>query len=880
MMLATHRRLYKTCRETGLTQKVGPMKDEFPLLEAQQGIHELIAKHAPLHQTLDAIAEWITCLLPEAIVAFMRYDPGDSTLSLYPSARFSPGYSERLQRVAVAPGVASFGSAAHERRLVITQDIAADPRWVLFRSDALAEDLRACWSSPAITPDGELLGTFGTYYRTPKAPTAVDKKRLRQAAALVSLALVGDRDSRSHRELSEWHRSLFIDHPNGIYEFDLKGRFQRCNTAWERLTGLCEASQVGQHFDAFIDPACHALAVEKFEAACGGSAVAYEAQITHALGHTQQLEITHIPVTLDGAIVGIYGLCRDITEQKRQTDELRLLKRGVDASPSGIIMDDARDANMPIVFANPAFTAITGYSHDEIIGGNCRFLQGPQTDPAVVEEIRAAIREQRDTSVTLLNYRKDGTPFWNQLEISPVFDDSGICSHFIGIQQDITEHKAQEARLAFQATHDLLTGLPNRTAFTDRLEEAFQRCLLSAAPVAVMYLDLDGFKTINDGLGHPVGNQVLTIVARRLEALLGPDGVTARLVGDEFGVLQENYADRAQVIRIAESILETLALPIQVEEHLIHLSVSIGIACNCQPLALSHELIQHADLALEQAKRQGRNTWQWYRGQRAENSLHSVVMRHDLHTALSENQLEVHYQPLVDALSSHMLSVEALVRWRHPSRGLILPGAFIPLAESTGQIVPLGRWVLYQACREIAELRSNTGRRLPVAVNISSLQFCRVGFLDDVERALELSGLPPELLELEVTESVLLDGAGPVIELMETLQAMGVRVALDDFGTGFSSLSYLRDLPTHKLKIDRSFVQKAQHDRGAAAIVQGVITMAHYMDMTVVAEGIETRQEQSDMVRRHCDVLQGFLFSRPLPLADLVALPECLPAHE
>ncbi|MGJ7462311.1 sensor domain-containing phosphodiesterase [Halomonas sp. MA07-2] len=855
------------------------MNDQFTLLKAQQGIHELIAQRAPLLQTLDAIARWMGLLLPEANVAFMRYDARDCTLSLFPSQSFSKSYTDKLQRVPVASDVASFGTAAHDRCLVITQDIALDPRWSHFRDAALAEGFRACWSSPVLGPDGELLGTFGTYYLTTRVPSREDQQSLLQASALISLALVHDRDDRSHRELSEWYRSLFVNHPDGVYEFDLEGRFQRGNAALARITGYSEADLIGLHFNELIEPDYHELTEQGFDAARRGNAMTCETRGAHADGHAYDLEITNLLVTLDGEVVGVYGICRDVTERNRQTGALRLLSRGVDASPSGMLMVDALDPEMPIVFANPAFTTMTGYSRDEVIGRNCRFLQGPNTDSPAVDEIRAGIHEQRDVGVTLLNYCKDGTPFWNRLVISPVFDDSGICTHFIGIQQDITQQKTQEAHIAYQATHDQLTGLPNRTAFAGLLEEAFQSSYKNAELLAVMYLDLDGFKTINDALGHHIGNQVLVSVARRLESLLNAIGVVAHLVGDEFGILLANFGDRAQVIELADRILDSLAQPIEVNDQQIQLSVSIGIACNSLPLEQSHEFVQHADLALEQAKRQGRNTWQWYCGSRAESTRHSVIMRHELHKALCEDQFEVHYQPVVDALNGRMRSVEALVRWRHPTRGMISPGEFIPLAEQTGQIIPLGRWVLHQACRDIAELFANMGRELPVAVNISSLQFCRDGFLEEVQNALDLSGLPPELLELEVTESVLLDGAEPVIELMETLKTMGVRVALDDFGTGFSSLSYLRDLPTHKLKLDRSFVQKAPHDRHTAAIVQGVITMAHHMDMIVVGEGVETLEEQQDMVRRHCDLLQGYLFSRPLPLYDLIALPEYLPAY-
>ncbi|MDR5900111.1 EAL domain-containing protein [Halomonas vilamensis] len=856
------------------------MNNVSPLREGQQGVYPFAERYPLLPERLDVISQWIEQLLPDSIVAFMRYDAKDGTLSLLPNPRFSLNYHKVLQQVEVASDVVSFATAAHDRCLTITEDIASDPRWDFFRDAALAEGVRACWSCPVIAPDGELLGTFSTYYAFPDVPTVGSQQRLHQAATMVSLALSYDRDSQRHHELTEWYRSLFTYHPDGVYELDLEGCFQRGNPALERITGYPESHLIGQHFEKFVTHDEREMTLVYFNMAALGEVVTYETRGIHAEGYAFYLEVINFPVSLDGEIVGVYGICRDITQRNRQTDALRRLSRGIEASPNGVVMADASEPGLPIVYANSAFLTMTGYSRDEVIGVNCRFLQGPDTDPETVDEIRAGIREQRDVCVTLVNYRKDGTPFWNQLEISPVFDDDQVCSHYIGTQQDITEWKTQKAHIAYQATHDLLTGLYNLTSFTSLLKDAFQRSLKTSELLAVMYLDMDGFKTINDGLGHHVGNQVLTTIAQRLETLLSPDEILARLGGDEFGILLADYHSRDQVIQLAERIIETLSQPIEVEGQQIQLSVSIGIACNCYLSAQSHELVQQADLAVEQAKRQGRNTWQWFKGCQTAHSRHSVMMRHELNTALLEEQLELHYQPQVDATNGGIRSVEALVRWRHPTRGMISPGEFIPLAEHTGQIIPLGRWILYQACRDIAELYANTGRRLPVAVNISSLQFRRDGFFEEVEHALACSGLPPALLELEVTESVLLDGAEPVVELMEKLNMMGISVALDDFGTGFSSLSYLCDLPARKLKLDRSFVQKAQQDHRIAAIVEGVITMAHHMEMVVVAEGVETREEQQDMVRRQCDLLQGFLFSRPIPLGDLMTLPVQLPADD
>ena len=849
---------------------------EFPVLELQQNIHELIAQQHPLEQTLDAIANWAGSMMPGALVSIMRFDPESKSLCLMPSSRFSDRYIRAMQAIPVVENMGTCGSAAFTKQLVITDNIQKDVRWDGYQEIAEAEGLRACWSMPILSSSKELLGTFATYYSAPAIPTAGAQRNLARGAALVALAILRHRDAESHRTLSEWHQTLFDNHPDGVYTFDLDGRFQSCNGALERICGYTADSLHGLHFNLFIEPDYRLRTQAAFGKARNGETVTYETMGSHAAGHSYFLEVTNFPVTIQGEIVGVYGICRDITARKQQDAELHLLKRGIEANPNGMLMADVRSPDMPVVYVNPAFTEMTGYAPDDVIGRNCRFLQGENTAPEALEAIRYGLEHRSEVNVELINYRKDGTPFWNHLRISPVFDSDGTCTHFIGTQQDVTHIKEQEEQVTYQATHDLLTGLPNEASFHRAISRELsvddERGFLAA-----LYLDLDGFKPINDELGHLVGNQVLITIARRLTDLVGPEATVARLVGDEFGLLVPGYNRRREIVQLAERILVHLAQPIDVDGQMVHISASIGIADNCTPLDAPHELLQFADIARERAKRQGKNTWQWHSGQKAHRSRNSVNLRHDLHAALRENQFAIHYQPLVDAVTGRMRSVEALVRWHHPTRGMISPGEFIPLAEQTGQIIPLGLWILRQVCLEIADINAHRERALPVAINISSLQFVRHGFLDDVRRILEETRLPPQLLELEVTESVLLDGAKPVIDLMETLKTLGVRVALDDFGTGFSSLSYLRDLPTHKVKLDRSFVEKITTDHRVAAIVQGVITMAHHMDMMVVAEGIETREQQEDLARRHCDILQGYLFARPMPLGELKNLPDLLP---
>jgi diguanylate cyclase (GGDEF)-like protein/PAS domain S-box-containing protein len=846
-------------------------------LEAQQAILEQIAQHQPLPDTLNTITKWVGRMLPDALISIMRFDSESETLSLVPNNYFSTKYVSLLQDQPIGPNIGTCGSAAYRKQLVITEDINKDPNWEPFLEAANQENLRACWSIPIISGDSELLGTFATYYRTPTRPSEDDIYNIECAANLAALALLRHRDIRKHTTLSEWHRSLFENHPEAVFTFDLEGIFQSCNPAVERISGYHPDQLTGIHFNDVVAPEHQKVTQFYFDRACAGESYTYEASAIHAEGYRYYVEITNFPVIIEDEIVGVYGVCREITDQKKQNEELKLLKRSIESSPTGFLLADAQSPDLPVVYVNPAFTAMTGYQQDEIIGRNCRILQGPNTDPATIKKIRDGIKAHIDVNVVLLNYRKDGQPFWNQLRISPVFDGQGNCSHFTGSLQDITWQKEQEEKISYQTKHDLLTDLPNQGVFVEQLFELLEHASADQL-VVVLSLNLDGFKPINDDLGLKVGDEVLKTIAKRLNSVVPAEALIARLVGDEFGILWSTCDSKSQIMQLADRILESLSQPITVMDNNIQLSTSIGIATNKVSVDVPYELMQHADEALQQAKSQGRNTWQWYQDiSKTTAKLQSVTLRHDLHHALNEDRLELYYQPQVDAITGHITSVEALVRWNHPSRGFVSPIEFIPLAEQTGLIVPLGRWVLKQACKEIVRFNADREQPLPVAVNISSLQFRRDGFLEEVQQALAETGLQPQLLELEITESVLLDGSRQVIELLEDLKKMGVQVALDDFGTGYSSLSYLRDLPTHKVKLDRSFIKGIGNDHRIAAIVQGIITMAHHMDMCVVAEGIETTAQLKDLSRYQCDLLQGFYFARPMPLDALRSLPKTLP---
>ena len=576
----------------------------------------------------------------------------------------------------------------------------------------------------------------------------------------------------------------------------------------------------------------------------------------------------------DGRLLGRsirYALERASARERlgRSDNRAALLQRCLEASYNGVLIVDAQAADQPIIYANPAFERITGYREEEVLGRNCRFLQGGETRQPAIGEIRRSLAEQREVHVVLRNFRKDGSPFWNDLYIAPVPDERGVVTHYVGVQNDISERKRFESELAYNASHDVLTGLPNRSLLEDRLLQGCQIARRYSRELAVMLIDLDGFKPINDTLGHAVGDKVLVEVAQRMGAQIRPGDTLARLGGDEFVVLLPDLAHGEDVLLVAERLIRSISRPYRLNELELHVTASIGITLSDGEIEQPMKLIQQADLAMYQAKQHGRNNYQWYTEHLNQEVSERMTLRNELQKAIEGMSFELHYQPQIDARSGAVIGSEALLRWPHAERGLISPLRFIPVAEDTGQIIPISQWVLDTACRHNRQLLDRGLARGAISVNISAVHFLRSNFIETVRRALDSSGLPASLLELEITESVLLKNAERAIYLLHELKKIGVGLALDDFGTGYSSLSYLKDLPIDKVKIDRSFVQELISDPRDAAITQGIISMAHHLNLKVVAEGVESAEQADFLNRNQCDAFQGFLYARPMPFAEL-----------
>ncbi|MDB5863327.1 MAG: diguanylate cyclase [Betaproteobacteria bacterium] len=566
------------------------------------------------------------------------------------------------------------------------------------------------------------------------------------------------------------------------------------------------------------------------------------------------------------------GTHHDVTERRRAGEMLRLQELAIDAATNAILIVDAQAPDFPVVHVNRAFERITGYRPDEVIGRNCRFLQREDRDQPDLERLRVAIASGTEASVLLRNYRKDGTLFWNNIRISPLRNDDGVVTHFVGIQSDVTELKQYEAELEYRANYDSLTGLANKNLLNDRLDHAISFTDRSRRKFALLYLDLDRFKLINDSLGHASGDALLKTIALRLRACVRESDTVARLGGDEFAIVLHDGENVSWIASVAQKILTEVDQPVGIDGRDVFTSASIGVCIFPDDGDRRDALLKHADTAMYRAKHAGRNQVCFYTEDLNAGALERLQLEADLRRALALHEFELHYQPRMDLDTGRITSVEALIRWRRAGGELIPPMRFIPIAEETGIIVPIGEWVLRTACEQMREWRDAGHSSLRVAVNLSPRQFRQPDIAATIRSILADTGLESRHLELEITESVAMHDPQATRSVLEKLSALGVLHAIDDFGTGYSSLAYLKRFPIDFLKIDQSFVQGVPDDADDANIVRAIIALGRSLEVTLIAEGVET-EAQSDFLHAHgCHEIQGYLFCRPKAAADLAPL--------
>jgi diguanylate cyclase (GGDEF)-like protein/PAS domain S-box-containing protein len=563
---------------------------------------------------------------------------------------------------------------------------------------------------------------------------------------------------------------------------------------------------------------------------------------------------------------GIVVIGRDITQHKQAEEQLKNIMDSLDVAIWSV---DAKTDTM--LYRSPGTEKIYGYPAQA-------FFDDPQlfkkiTHPDDAPRMEEVIKELRTGKTLEHEYRiiqPGGKVRWVRERTIPIFDSNGNLYRFDGITIDITEKKRSEEKMKFMAYHDALTGLPNRRFFNRCLTDALAMSQRAKQSTAVMFVDLDNFKRINDTLGHAVGDQLLKAVVRRFTACVSEKDIISRLGGDEFAIILQGIS-RQHAAEVAERIIDCCSEPFVIEGHELFVSPSIGISLYPDDGDSIENLVKNADVAMYEAKEQGKNTYQFYTSEMNEAIFRRVELEKHLRKALEREELSLYYQPQVDLKTGRIIGVEALVRWEHPQWGIVSPADFIPLAEETGLIVPLGEWVLRTACRQQKAWQEAGLPFTRVSVNLSTRQFYQNDLVKTISQILRQTGLDPQYLELEITESITMS-VDHALEVLDKLKGLGVKLSMDDFGTGYSSLSYLKNFPIDQLKIDQSFVRDITGSRKDAAIVKTIIELAHNLDMRVIAEGVETEEQLNWLKQQECDEAQGYYFSEPLTVEQFELL--------
>ena len=556
------------------------------------------------------------------------------------------------------------------------------------------------------------------------------------------------------------------------------------------------------------------------------------------------------------------GMGARLKRQRQDQEHLRQAAVVFDCTREGVLVSDH---NGVIVHVNPALVKITGYAPDEVLGQRPSMFKSGHHGPEFYQAVFESLEKTGEWHGEIWNRRKSGEIYPQWQTIRPVRDSQDRVSHYVAVFSDISAIKNTQTELMRLAHHDPLTDLPNRLLFTDRAEQALAYAQRHKSGCALLMIDLDHFKIINDSMGHNVGDLLLKAVGERLTAVFGKGFTVARLGGDEFAVLVETCTQVAQAAGFAQQVLEVMKGAFIIETHQLFISASVGISLYPNDALNAEQLLRNADSALFKAKSAGREGYALYTEELTAHAQYRIEVASDLRRALEQHELRVYFQPVHDLTSSRMVGVEALVRWQHPQRGLVAPGEFIPIAERTGLIAEIDAWVLEQACWQMCQWQAAGVELSFVAVNISSRLFARPELYQLVSTVLTDTGLNPALLELEVTESAVMDNSEVALEQMHRLRELGLRLAIDDFGTGFSSLLRLKRLPVQKLKIDQGFVAGLPSDDDDVAIVRAVIALAQSMGMQVHAEGIEQVEQAQFLLDHHCDLGQGYWFGRPVP---------------
>jgi diguanylate cyclase (GGDEF)-like protein/PAS domain S-box-containing protein len=844
-------------------------------LEVLAEVGQIVNSSLEMPSILAAVAGSLHRAVPFVRLNFSFYEPSTDTIAQHHV--FANDRGTVRDPVVVPAGGTSARRAIEERRTILTPDVRLSPAPHPCR--LAAEGVLSTVSVP-IFREGRCLGVLNVGGARVDAFSPPRVRFLEALAAHLSVAIDNARlFAELRRELAERRRAeealteserglraLVGSLDDTVYEFDAQGTYLNVWTGDERLLlrpkaellGRCVVEVMGDEVGrAYIEDLRRVLRTGRSEAV--------EYALDLPAGTRWFLSSMNAVRGPDGGHRTVSILSRDITERKRAEEALARseaqYRRIVETAQEGIWELDAKHRT---TFANRKLAEMLGTTVDAMLGEPLSSFMDEAGRTGAAASLERQVRGGEERLECKFR-RRDGGEVWAIVAANPIVDGAGFAAGALALVTDISERMEAEASLVRLAHYDQLTGLPNRALFLERLGQALARAEGLGRAVAVLFLDLDNFKVINDSLGHGAGDRLLAAVAARLRSSVRVGDTAARFGGDEFAVLLEDLGDDCDATETADRVVRSLHAPVVLDGHEVCPSFSVGVATSAPNGDTPERMLRHADLAMYRAKANGKAQYAVFDEAMATDAMDRLTLEAELRQALARDELRVDYQPIVDLGTGRIAELEALVRWQHPRYGLVPPARFIPIAEETGLIVPIGHWVLDQACRQAQDWRDALpdARDLAMSVNLSARQFRHPGLVADVVGVLRATGLAPGALKLEITESVLMQHMEGAIATMHELKALGVRLAIDDFGTGYSSLAYLKHFPVDTLKIDRSFVRGIGRDHGDVAIVRSVIALADSLHLAVTAEGIETAEQLEELQALGCDRGQGFFLARP-----------------
>ena len=770
------------------------------------------------------------------------------------------------------------GTAIREGRSAINQDTELNSDFAPWRKMALAYGYR-CSAAIPLRVAGEIIGAVSVYSDKHGAFNQDEIALLEDLTEDIGFALQGQEEmearKRAEKALAESEANFraLTENANVGISVNYQGKHVFANNQLLKLLGYTLEEFRATGIKELVHPSDYDKIVTRFRERMEGKPATnvYEALLLTKQGREVAVEISAAKTTWLGEPAGLVFML-DISERRRTDAQMLKLSSAIEQIADAVTITNR---NGVIEYVNPAFEHMTGYTQAEVIGQTPRLVKSGKQGAQFHEKLWQTILAGQVFSDVFINRHKSGDLYYEEKTITPLKDSDEHVTHFIATGKDVTERMQTQERLQYMAQHDALTELPNRVLLLDRLKQALARARWHKRIVALLFVDLDRFKTINDTLGHETGDLLLQQLATRFSTSVRAGDTVARFGGDEFVILLDDVASENDIRGVAMKVLNALIPAFEIDDQRLYITASIGISLYPNDGEDSSTLLKHADIAMYRAKDLGKNTYQFYSADMSARAFERLTLESSLRHALERNELRLHYQPVFDAESGGIIGVEALLRWQHPDFGLVLPGDFIPLLEETGLIVPAGQWVLDTACAQLRLWHLAGWPQLRMSVNLSPRQFQAEDHLTGtLERNLKILNCNPHLLELEITEGLLLQHAAGTMATLDRMQTMGLRLAIDDFGTGYSSLSYLRRFPIDTLKIDRSFVHDIPGDEDDSAITAAIIVLAQSLKLDVIAEGVETEAQRDFLRARGCNLMQGLLFSQPLPAEEITLLLE------